>query len=82
MEHKISRFIGIMHRLKPFLSKSFLPKRYYARIHQCFLYALPAWVAAYLTYMSKLCILQNKANKLICDGKKLDHVTPYYYKLN
>ena len=26
--------------------------------------------------------LQNKALKLVCDGKKSDHVTPYYSTLN
>ena len=32
--------------------------------------------------MSKLCILQNKAIKLICDGKKSDHIISYHSKLN
>ena len=32
--------------------------------------------------MSKLCILQNKAIKLVCDGKKSDHLTSYYSKLS
>ena len=48
-----------------------------AIIHPYLPYALPAWGSTYPTNVSKLCILQNKAIKLICDGKKSDNVTPY-----
>ena len=82
IEHKISRSIAITYKLKPFLSKPALLKIYYAVIHPYLLYALPAWGSTYPTYMSKLCILQNKAIKLICDGKKSNRVTPNYSKLN
>ena len=84
IEHKISRFIGIIYKLKHFLPKLALLKIYYAVIHPYFPYAfaLLAWGSTYPTYMSKLCILQNKAIKPIYDGKKSDHVTPYYSKLN
>ena len=71
-----------MYKLKPFLPKPALLKIYYAIVHNYLLYALPAWESIYPTYMSKLYILQNKAIKLICDGKKSDHLTPYYSKLN
>ena len=80
IEHKISRSIGIMYKLKPFFSKSALLKIYYAIIHFHFQHVLLAWRSTYPTYMFKLCTLQNKAIKLICDGKKSDHVTPYYSK--
>ena len=71
-----------MYKLKPFLSKSAFPKIYYTIIHPYLLNALPAWGSTYPTYMSKLCILENKVIKLIFDGKKSDHVRPYYSKLN
>ena len=45
-------------------------------------HTLPVWGSTYPIFMSKLCVLQNKAIKLICDGKKSDHVTSYYSKLN
>ena len=63
IEHKTFRYIGIMHKLKPFLPKPVLLKIYYTIIHHYFRYALPAWRSTYPTYMSKLCILQNKAIK-------------------
>ena len=65
-----------MYKLKPFLPKTALLEMYYAIIHPYLLYALPAWGSTYPTYMSKLCILQKKTIKLICDGKKSDHVIP------
>ena len=58
--------IGVIYKLKPFLLKSALFKIYYGIIHPYHLYALPAWGSTYPTHMSKLCILQNKAIKLIC----------------
>ena len=82
MNRKISRFIGIMYELKPFLPNSALLKVYHAIIHSYRLYALAAWGSTYPTYMSKLCILQNKTIKVIIHGKKSDHVTPYHSKLN
>ena len=73
-----------MYKIKPSLPKSALLKICYAIIHLYLLFTLPAWGSTYSTYMSKLCILPNKAitGKLICDGSKSDHVTPYYSKLD
>ena len=82
IEHKISRSVVIMFTLKPFFSKSALLKIYDAIIHLYLQYAFPVWESTYSTIMSKLCILKIKAIKMICDGKKSDHVTPYYSKLN
>ena len=82
IKYKISRSVGIMYKLKPFLPKSVLLKIYKAIIHPYLLYALPAWGSTYPTYMSKICILQNKATTFIGNGKRSDHVTPYYSKLN
>ena len=82
IESKISRSIELMYKLKPFLPKSALLKIYYAINHRNLLYALPAQESTYPIYMSKLCILQNKAIKVICDCKKLDHVTFYNCELN
>ena len=65
IEHEISYSIGIIYKLKPFLSKSALLKLYYAIIHPYLLYALPAWRYTYPAEMSKLYILQNKAINLI-----------------
>ena len=65
-----------MYKFKPFLPKPAFLKTCYAIMHPYLLYALPAWGSTYPTYTSKLCILQNKAIKLICEGKKSDHVTP------
>ena len=82
IEHKISRFLGIMCKVKPFLPKLALLKICYAIIHSYLLYALSARVYTYPTYSSKLCTLQNKTITLICYDKKSDHVTPYLSKLN
>ena len=85
IEHKISCCIRIMYKLKPFFSKSALLKirTLYNNppLFSICLTSLGIYIVHTQTYMSKLCTLQNKAIKLICDGKKSDHVTPYYSKL-
>ena len=72
-----------MNKLKPFLAKSALLKIYYAIIHPYLIYACQVGAIQPIcpTYMSKLCILQNKAIKLTCDGKKSDHVRANYSKI-
>ena len=64
IEHKISHYIGILYKLKSFLSKTALFKIYNAMIYPYLLFALLSWESTYPTYMSKYCPLQNKVIKV------------------
>ena len=74
--------MGIMYKLKPFLPKPALLKIYYAIIHPYLLYALPVGDPHIQPLCPNYVSYRKKAIKLICDGKKSDHVTPYYSKPN
>ena len=65
LEHKISRTIGILSKLRHFLPQSALLKIYYALIHCQLLYGLPISGSTFSSYINKLKSLQNKAVKTI-----------------
>ena len=81
VENKIARSVGILSKLKHFFPSNSLLKLYYAFIHSHLLYGLSIWGCTHKSYLSKLQTLQNKAVKIICGGKYMDHATPFYSKL-
>ena len=82
IEHKISRAVGIISKLRHFLPTNALLNVYYAFIHPHLLYGLPIWGSSFPSHLKKLTVLQNKAIKLIGGGLPRDRATPFYYKLN
>ena len=60
MENKLSRSIGIIIKLKSFLSPTALLKLYYAIVHPHLLYGLLVWGTTSTSYSAKLYTLQNK----------------------
>ena len=81
VENKVARSVGILSKLKHFLSSNSLLKLYYAFIHPHLLYGLSIWGCTHKSYLSKLQTLQNKAVKIIGGGKHMDHATLFYSKL-
>ena len=65
LEHKISRTIGILSKLRHFLPQSALLKIYYALIHCQLMYGLPISGSTFSSFINKLKSLQNKAVKTI-----------------
>ena len=45
------------------------------------LYGIVIWGNTYDIYLNKLIILQNKAVIIVTSGQQLDHITPFYYRL-
>ena len=66
---KLSRAVGILCKLQPFLNKTILLNLYYALFHFHIQYGLLAWSASYKSYYNKISILQNKAIKIVGGGK-------------
>ena len=81
VEHKISRAVGIISKLRHYLPTSAILQIYYSLIHTHLLYGLIAWGSTYKSKLKKLLSLQNKAVKLIGGGLSRDSVTPLYYQL-
>ena len=66
---KISKYVGILSKLKYFLLKDALLKLDHALIHFNLNYGIPAWGNTYPLYLLKLNRLQNKAMKIVtCSG--------------
>ena len=76
--YKISRTVGIMSKIRHYLSETALLKIYYAQIHSNLLYGLIIWESTFPTYLKKLITLQNK---FICAAKFCDSSSPYYKRL-
>ena len=76
----ISRSVGIMIKLRPYLPKETLTILYYALVHSHILYGLPVWAATY-TYLNKLRKLQNKAIRTITKSNIKNRITPQYRHL-
>ena len=82
IEHKISRVVGIISKLRHFLPTNALLNVCYAFIQLHLLYGLPIWGSSFPSHLKKLTVLQNKAIKVIGGGLPRDRATPFYYKLN
>ena len=62
---KISRGIGILAKLKPFLKDKLLRSIYYSLVYSHLSYGIHAWGSANKTTMNKLVVLQNKAIRIL-----------------
>ena len=65
LEFKLSRYEGIIFKLKSFLPKYILSKIYYAFIHLYLDYGQIIWGATPAFNLSKLCRIQNKTLRVI-----------------
>ena len=82
LEKKLSRSVGILAKVKPFLNSKTLLQLYYAIFHSHLKYGILAWSSTYKTFFKKLSILQNKSVKIIGGGSYYDRATPFYAKLD
>ena len=61
---KISRAIGIMYKLRPFLPLKVMRNVYYSIVYSHIIYAIEAWGSAFKTDLEKILILQKRATRL------------------
>ena len=81
IKSKLPRSVEISYGLKSVLPREALGKIYFALLHPHLLYGLVAWGSTFLTYMSKLESLQNKAAKITGGGTIKESPTPFHGKL-
>ena len=81
LESKISQSVGVIARVRYYLSSHTLLNLYFALVHSHLLYGLLVWASASKTYLTKLKKIQNKAIKIITNTCPCERVTPRYYKL-
>ena len=62
---KLSRAIGILYKLRPFVTTKIMKNIYYALVYSHLVYAIEVWGSACVTHMTKILTLQKRAIRLI-----------------
>ena len=62
---KISRSIGIMYKLRPFLPLKVMKNVYYSLIYSHIVYAIEVWGSAFKTELNKIVVLQKRVMRLL-----------------
>ena len=78
---KLSRAVGILAKVKPFLNRKALLNFSYAIFHSNLRDGLIIWRSTYKSYLKKLSVRQNKAVKIVGGGKYYKRATPFYSQL-
>ena len=82
IETKVSREIGIISKIKPFLPAKILISLYYSLLHPHLLYGIVIWASTFDTYKQRLRALQNRAIGMITNARYTDSSNPLYFKLS
>ena len=62
---KISRSIGIMYKLRPFLPLKVIKNVYYSLIYSHIVYAIEVWGSAFKSGLKKIFVLQKRVMRLL-----------------
>ena len=75
---KISRAIGMMYKIRPFVNKKTLIMLYYSLLFSHLNYAIEVWGSTHNIYLNRILILQKRAVRLIsfCDRRREDFSFP------
>ena len=65
LNKKISRSIGIMYKLRPFLTLNVMNNVYCSLVYSHIIYAIEVWGSAFKTELDKILILQKRAMRLM-----------------
>ena len=65
LSKKISRAIGIMYKLRPFLPLNVMKNVYYSLIYSHIVYAIEVWGSAFKTELNKISVLQKRVTRLL-----------------
>ena len=68
LENKLSKSVGILNKVKPFLNASTLLHLYYSIFYSHLHNGIIVWGSTFKSYLKKLNTLQNKAVKIIVGG--------------
>ena len=81
LEKRVLRSVGILSKLRFLFPSSTLLFLYYALVHPHLVYELPIWGSTFVTYLSKLQTLQNKAIRIITNFDLRTPIIPKYRNL-
>ena len=81
LENKIARSVGILSKVRYNFPLKTLLQLYHALIHPLLTYGIVVWDSTYLSYLSKLKTLQNKAMRIISGSHYRDEANPIFKKV-
>ena len=79
LAHKLSKAEGILSKVKCIWTHR--PYLVYTMLYFTVRYGIITWSSTYKTNLKKLATLQNKAVKIVGNGRWNDRATPYFTKL-
>ena len=82
VESKVKRSIGILSKLRYFVSLNTLRNLYYALIYPFLTYALIVWGCTYPSTLQSLFILQKRSIRIITFSKYYEHTSMLFKSLN
>ena len=80
VSNKVSKGIGIIKKLRPFLNRSTLVDLYYAFVYPFLTYCIHVWGTACAVHLSKLTVLQKRAIRIIAGVSYRTHTDPFFEK--
>lgn len=81
IEGKIKRAIGMLSKLRHFVTKSILVSLYYSLIYPYFIYGIVVWGNTYHHTINPLFILQKKAVRIMTFADFKEHTNPIFIDL-
>ena len=79
---KVSKSVGILHKIQNYLDKKTLKSLYYSLIYPYLIYCNEVWGLAYASHRNRLFLLQKRAVRLICHSpSKILHTDPLFIDL-
>ena len=90
LSKKIARSLGVMYKIRPFVTMNILTNLYYSLIYPHLLYAIQVWGFAFDTNINKLKVLQKRVIRMMSfndlnysdNNSQLVHSAPLFKKLN
>ena len=76
--NKLSKTIGILHKLKHFVPRDIMIKLYYSLAYPYFTYCNVVWGNTFPSHVKSLITLQKKLIRIITNSDYLDHTTPLF----
>jgi hypothetical protein len=79
---KVKRNIGIISKLRNYVSLSTLKRLYYALVYPFLTYGILVWGCTYQTTLQPLFILQKKAVRILTNSSFHEHTSPLFKDMN
>lgn len=79
---KIKRGVGVLSKIRYYVSTSILVNLYYALINPFLIYSMITWGSTYPSTLQPLCVLQRKTLRIMTFSKFDEHSSPLFKSLN